>query len=312
MRFNSCDIRLETGWLPSLFDRVVVLFQATRPYQWVKNGFVLIPLIFAKKLFDFPSLANSLQAAAIFCLVSGAVYLINDIRDVEADRRHPLKRKRPLTAGLISIRRSQVWAAVFLSSSLAWAAFLGREFMILIVGYLAVQILYNLRLKDVLFLDIFCISAGFLLRVAAGAAAIDVKVSSWLIVCTILLSLFLAVAKRKHEVLVLGERDAGNHRKVLSSYTPNLMDLMTAVACGALLLSYLLYCISGETVEKFQTDRMIFTFPFAGYGIFRFLYLIYKKNPGASPEKLFVSDAPSLANALLWSLSCLLIIYGAL
>lgn len=262
-----------------------LLFQSLRPHQWIKNGFILIPLLFARKAFHYPSLLQSLQAVVIFCILTGGVYLVNDLVDLESDRRHPVKKYRPLARGLISPVLAKVMAAVLLLSSLLWGALCGMGFFLIVVTYLAIQLLYNYRLKEVVILDIFCVSGGFFLRVIAGGVAIGVPISHWLIICSILISMFLALAKRRDEMVLLGGPEAGNHRKVLSDYSPYLLDQMIGVVTAGTLLSYMLYCISAETIAKFQTDHMIYTFPFVLYGIFRYLYLTYQKNQGGSPEK---------------------------
>ncbi|MBL7178269.1 MAG: decaprenyl-phosphate phosphoribosyltransferase [Desulfobacteraceae bacterium] len=286
-----------------------LLFKSLRPHQWVKNGFVLIPLLFAQKVFHFPSLLKSLIALAIFCLLAGAIYLINDLIDLEADRAHPAKKDRPLAAGMITPRLAKVAAGIFLLLSLVSGFLLSAEFFLVVVIYVAVQALYNYRLKDVVILDLFCISSGFFLRMIGGAVAIQVIISHWLIICTVLISIFLALAKRRHELVLLGVASAINHRKVLSEYDPYLLDQMIGVITGSTLLSYMLYCISPDTIEKFQTDRMIYTFPFVLYGILRYLYLIHKRGRGGAPEKVIFSDSPLLISVLLWGFFSMLIVY---
>ena len=290
--------------------RIFLLLESLRPQQWVKNGFVLIPLVFAEKVLYFPSLLNGLAAFGIFCLLTGGVYLINDLLDLEADRAHPSKKYRPLAAGAVSPRAAMVIAGILFLFSLLSAAFLNTGFFLVVILYLAVQTLYNYRLKDVVILDIFCISSGFLLRMIGGAVAIHVVISHWLIICTILISIFLALAKRRHELVFLGTESAGNHRKVLSEYDPYLLDQMIGVITGSTLLSYLLYCMSPDTIEKFQTDHMIYTFPFVLYGILRYLYLIHKKGIGGAPEKVLFSDLPLLLSVFLWGVASVLIVYG--
>jgi 4-hydroxybenzoate polyprenyltransferase len=287
-----------------------LLFRSLRPQQWIKNGFILIPLIFAQRVFHGPSVLLSLQALFIFCILSSAIYLINDINDLEADRQHPEKRNRPLAAGLISARLAKVTAALLLTVSLLWGASVGRVFLSVLAIYLTVQLLYNYRLKEIVILDIFCVSSGFFLRVTSGAVAIGVSISHWLIICTVLISIFLALAKRRHELVLLGNTQAGNHRKALSSYSPLLLDQMMGVITASTLLSYMLYCVSPETIEKFRTDHLIYTFPFVLYGIFRYLYLIHIKSQGGAPEKILVSDLPMAVSIILWGLFCMLIIYG--
>jgi 4-hydroxybenzoate polyprenyltransferase len=289
-----------------------LLFRSLRPQQWMKNGFILIPLIFAQRVFHGPSVLLSLQALFIFCILSSAIYLINDINDLEADRRHPEKRHRPLAAGLISTTLAKVTAVLLLTVSLLWGAWVGRVFLFVLAIYLTVQLLYNYRLKEIVILDIFCVSSGFFLRVTSGAVAIGVSISHWLIICTVFISIFLALAKRRHELVLLGNTEAGNHRKALSSYSPLLLDQMMGVITASTLLSYMLYCVSPETIEKFQTDHLIYTFPFVLYGIFRYLYLVHIKSQGGAPEKILVSDLPMAVSIILWGLFCVLIIYGVI
>jgi len=292
--------------------KVHLLFKSLRPVQWSKNGFILIPLLFAQQIFDYQSLMLSLQAVVIFCIFTGAVYIINDLSDLEADRRHSVKKHRPLAAGRISTRLAKITVAVLLLFSLVWGANIGIDFFLILVIYLGIQILYNYRLKEVVILDIFCVSSGFFLRVIAGAIAIQVAISHWLIICSVLIALFLASAKRRHELVFLGEGEAANHRRVLSKYSPYLLDQMIVVITASTMLSYMLYCISPETIEKYQNDHLIYTFPFVLYGIFRYLYLIHKKNQGGAPEKILVSDLPLLLSVMLWALFCTLIVYGVI
>ena len=288
---------------------VRLLIQSLRPHQWIKNGFIIIPLPFAQQVFSYPSLIKVVQAVIIFCIMTGGVYLINDLVDLESDRRHPVKRNRPLARGLISPVLAISTAALLLLSSLLWGFFLGNGFFLILLSYLAIQFFYNYRFKETVILDVFCISGGFFLRVMAGCVAIGAVVSHWLIICTILMSMFLALAKRRHELVLLGQLEAGNHRRVLSHYSKNLLDQMIGIITAATLLSYMLYCISPETIRRFQTDHMIYTTPFVLYGIFRYLYLIHQKNEGGSPEKIFLSDFPLLLSVVLWGITCTLIIY---
>lgn len=291
---------------------VLFLFHSLRPRQWIKNGFILLPLIFAQQLFDPVRLLASLQALAVFCGLTGAVYLFNDYLDREEDRHHPVKRHRPLAAGLISPRLVLASAAGLLLISLLWGFFVGRGFFFILLIYLGIQLLYNLCLRDVVILDVFCVACGFFLRVIAGAVVISVPLSRWIIICTILLAMFLVLSKRRYELITLGKVEAGKHRQVLSQYSAHLLDQMIGITSGGVLLSYLLYCTSPETVKKFRTEHLIYTFPFVLYGIFRYLYLIYQKREGGSPEKIILSDHPLLASVILWLISCVLILYGVL
>lgn len=287
-----------------------LLFRSLRPRQWIKNGFILLPLIFAQQLFDPAHFLASIQAIAVFCCLSGAVYLFNDYLDREEDRHHPVKRNRPLAAGLISPRLALGTTATLLPLSLLAALFVEKRFFFILLIYLAIQLLYNLRLKDVVILDVFCVACGFFLRVIAGAVVIKVPMSRWLIICSILIALFLVLSKRRHELITLEKVEAGKHRKVLYDYSARLLDQMIGITAGGVLLSYLLYCTSPETVKKYRTENLIYTFPFVLYGIFRYLYLIYQKREGGSPERIILSDHPLLISVILWLISCVLILYG--
>ena len=224
----------------------------------------------------------------------------------------PQKKFRPLAARLISLRLAKITSAVLLLSSLLWGACLGQNFFLVLVIYLAIQLLYNYRLKEIVILDVFCISAGFFLRVIAGAVVIQVQISHWLIICTISISMFLALAKRRHELVLLGEAEARNHKKILSKYSPHVLDQMIGVITASALLSYMLYCVSPVTIQSFGTDHLIYSFPFVLYGIFRYLYLMHKKDRGGPPEKVLVSDRPLMLDVILWAFFCMLIIYGVI
>ncbi|MCF8128572.1 MAG: decaprenyl-phosphate phosphoribosyltransferase [Deltaproteobacteria bacterium] len=287
-----------------------LLLTALRPDQWIKNAFVLIPLVFAKQLFRFQSVLMGLTAVGAFCLLAGATYLINDIVDLEADRVHPSKKHRPLASGRISIRTVKWIAILLLGLSLLLGNCLGRSFLFVLAIYLAIQFLYNLKFKELPILDIFCVSAGFFLRVIGGGIAVNVMISNWLIICTISIAMFLTLGKRRSELAVLGAEKARLHRKVFEYYSPHLLDQMISVVTAVTLLSYMLYCISPQTIDKFQTENLIYTFPFVLYGIFRYLYLIHKSHQGESPSRVLTSDWQLLVSVVLWGICCVLIIYG--
>ena len=285
------------------------VFESLRPDQWVKNAFVLIPLVFAKKLFDLRGIFEGLAAVAIFCLLAGAAYLVNDLSDLKSDCLHPLKKQRPLASGRISIRAAKWTVALLLGLCFIFGSFLGKGFLLALLIYMAVQLAYNFRLKDVVILDIFCVSAGFFLRIIAGGAAINVPISNWLVICSISIAMFLTLGKRRSELSLLGKEGACLHRRVFMHYTPQLLDQMISIVTTITLLSYMLYCISPQTISKFQTEHLIYTFPFVLYGIFRYLYLIYKKNRGESPGQVLFSDGPLLGSVVLWGICSVLIIY---
>lgn len=280
-----------------------------RPEQWIKNAFVLIPVIFAKRISHPESLIIGFSATAVFCLLASAVYLINDLNDVVADREHPIKQARPLTSGQLSVVKAK-WATVLLICiSLLGGFLLGKAFLLVLILYLSVQWAYNFGLKKVVILDLFCVSTGFFLRVAGGAFAVNVEISNWLIICTIGITMLLSLGKRKGEMALLGIDRAIRHRKVFAWYSLPLLDQMIGIVAALSLLSYMLYCISPQTIAKFETDHLVYTFPFALYGVFRYLYLISRKAPDFFQDKMLVYDRPLLVCAFLWIVSCILIIY---
>ncbi len=280
-----------------------------RPQQWTKNLLIFAPLLFAKKLFVYTETLHTVYAFAIFCLMSGSVYLLNDLIDLENDKRHPLKCRRPLASGALSPRAALAACAVLLCAcALAAFSLLNTAFLVTAGAYLALQLLYSTVLKHVVIIDVFCIAAGFMLRVIAGAEAIGVNFSTWLLFCTLLLALFLALSKRRHELELL-EDDAVHHRKILYEYSSGLLDHMIAIVTPCTLIAYMLYTIADDTVAKFGTDGLKYTVPFVLYGIFRYLYLIHQRNAGGSPEKVLLNDIPILLTVVCYGLACALIIY---
>jgi 4-hydroxybenzoate polyprenyltransferase len=285
-------------------DAVVSL----RPAQWTKNLFVAAALIFAKKVFDLPLLLRTLAAFAVFCLLSGAIYIVNDVLDAAQDRLHPRKSRRPIAAGRIGRSEAVVLAAGLAALGLVAADLLDPAFFAAAAAYVLLQLAYSVRLKDVVILDIFVVALGFVLRVVAGALVIAVPISPWLLLCTMLLALFLAMSKRRHELLLL-EGDAARHRRSLGEYSFRLLDQMISVVTASTVMAYCLYTVSEETVRKFGTDRLIYTTPFVLYGIFRYLYLIHRKDQGGSPEELILKDKPLLLAIVLWIAAIVAIIY---
>jgi 4-hydroxybenzoate polyprenyltransferase len=284
------------------------LILSLRPHQWTKNLLVFAALIFAVRLNDSDSVIRALAAFAIFCGLSGVVYLINDVADRESDRRHPRKRFRPIAAGDVPVAVAVGTAATLAAASMAGAFALGWRFGVIALGYVGLQTLYSGPLKHIVIIDVLTIAIGFVLRAAAGAAAIDVAISHWLFVCTILLALFLALAKRRHELVLLAE-GATSHRPILEHYSPYLLDQMIAVVTASTLIAYIFYTISPETTERFGTQWLGLTIPFPLYGIFRYLYLVHLREGGGSPADLLINDRPLLACVSLWVLAVVLIIY---
>ncbi|HWF86837.1 MAG TPA: decaprenyl-phosphate phosphoribosyltransferase [Vicinamibacterales bacterium] len=284
------------------------LLLSLRPGQWTKNLLVFAGLLFGRRLFDPTAVAHALAAFAIFCALSGVVYLINDVADREADRRHPLKMRRPIASGALPVPVALGAAGVIGLAALAAATALGWTFTLVAALYLALLVLYSGPLKNIVIIDVLTIAIGFVLRAAAGAVAVDVEISHWLLVCTILLALFIALAKRRHEIVLLAD-DARSHRAILGEYTPYLLDQMIAVVTASTLISYAFYTISPETELKFGTAWLGLTIPFPLYGIFRYLYLVHRREGGGSPSDLLLTDRPLLVCVALWALTVALLIY---
>ena len=291
-------------------SQLFLLLRSMRPKQWTKNAIIFAPLVFSQNFLNSTYVAETFVAFLIFCGLSSTVYLVNDLVDIEQDRKHPTKCRRPLASGLLKPRTAVVFMLVLMAASgFCSLELLNRQFAMVAAAYLLLQIGYSLFLKHVVIIDVFCIAGGFLLRVAAGAVAIDVTFSTWLFFCTILLSLFLALSKRRHE-LVLLEDGAGEHRKILFEYSTGLLDQMISIVTTATLIAYILYTVSAETVAKFGSDKLKYTIPFVLYGIFRYLYLIYQRNEGGSPEKVLLNDRPILLTVLLYGLAvCFVLLY---
>jgi 4-hydroxybenzoate polyprenyltransferase len=299
----------ETGRVPSRAGIGRALAVSLRPHQWTKNFIVFAGLIFGQRLLDHGAIARASLAFAIFCALSSAVYLFNDILDREADRRHPLKAMRPIASGALSVPIAFGAAAVLTIGGIAFSVLLGWSFAAVAVGYLLLQGLYSGPLKHVVIIDVLAIAAGFVLRAAAGAVAIPVPISQWLLVVTVLLALFLALSKRRHELVLLAD-GATDHRRILGEYSPYLLDQMISVVTASTLVAYAFYTISPETTGRFHTDLLGLTVPFPLYGIFRYLYLVHRKDLGGSPAELLLTDRPLLICVGLWALTVVALIYG--
>jgi 4-hydroxybenzoate polyprenyltransferase len=278
-----------------------------RPEQWTKNLIVFAALIFGRRLFDPAAVGLSLAAFFIFCALSGVVYLINDVSDREADRLHPVKRRRPIAAGDVSAPLALAAAAGLGALALAGAVWIRPAFGLIAAGYVVLFVVYTRVLKHVVILDVLTIAIGFVLRAAAGAAAVAVPMSHWLLVCTILLALFLALSKRRHELTQLAGAATG-HRRILEEYSPYLLDQMIGVVTASTLVAYIIYCTSPETTDRFGTDQLVLTTPFPIYGIFRYLYLVHQRGSG-SPSEVLLTDRPLVACIALWGLVVIAIIY---
>jgi 4-hydroxybenzoate polyprenyltransferase len=287
---------------------LVEVFKSLRPQQWIKNLFIFAPLIFSQNVLEFPLLVKTALAFVAFCLVSSGHYLFNDLKDLDEDRLHPVKSRRPLASGRLKKSAAVVSLLILAVAGLGLAFFLDKRFFLAALLYVAVQVAYSLKLKHVVILDVFIVAFGFLIRVVAGGLVIRVTISSWLLICTMLLALFLAMGKRRHE-LVLLEGNATSHRPILKEYNTYLLDQMISVVTASTLVGYCLYTISEETVAKFGTTKLLYTIPFVLYGIFRYLYLIHQKFEGGTPESLIIKDKPLLIDIFLWIAAAAAILY---
>ena len=279
-----------------------------RPKQWLKSGFVLAPLVFSQQLMESLALERSMGAILCWCAVSSGIYIINDLFDREADRRHPVKCMRPLPSGEVRPGTGGVMAAVLLAGGLGGLLTLGPQVLVPGALYAAINLAYSAYLKQVVIIDVMAVASGFVLRVIGGAEAIDVWVSPWLVLCTALLALFLGFEKRRGEQVLL-ELDADKHRAVLTHYSSKLLDQLISVLTASTVLSYALYTISEETVAKFGTNKLFLTVPFVIYGIFRYLYVAHQKGQGGNPTEVVLRDKPLAVNLLLWIAACAVIIY---
>jgi 4-hydroxybenzoate polyprenyltransferase len=284
------------------------LLLSLRPAQWTKNLLVFAGLLFGRRLFDLPSVLDAVSAFAVFCALSGVVYLVNDVADRDSDRQHPLKGQRPIASGALPVPVALGVALALATIALAAAYAVGPPFAVVAATYLALQITYSFALKHIVIIDVLTIAIGFVLRAVGGAVAVQVEIGHWLLVCTILLALFIALAKRRHEIVLLAD-GAVSHRPILGEYTPYLLDQMIGVVTASTLISYVFYTISPETQAKFGTAWLGLTIPFPLYGIFRYLYLVHQREGGGSPADMLLTDRPLLACVALWALTVALIIY---
>jgi len=304
----------ETGVPP---ERMIVpgrsplagLILSLRPSQWTKNLFLFAGLIFGQRLLDRSAVITSIAAFAVFCALSGVVYLINDVADRKADRQHPLKRNRPIASGQVPVPLAIGTAATLAVLSLGVAFWLRFEFGIVAAAYVALLSIYSGPLKHIVILDVLTIAIGFALRAAAGAVVLHIAIGHWLLIVTVLGALFLALSKRRHELVLLAD-GATNHRRILQEYSPYLLDQMISVVTASTLVAYAIYTVSPDIIQKFGTDKLGLTLPFPLYGIFRYLYLVHQKEGGGSPSDMLLNDRPLLACVALWAVAVVLIIYG--
>jgi 4-hydroxybenzoate polyprenyltransferase len=276
-----------------MFASIKYILISMRPKQWVKNLFVFAGLIFSKHLMDPHLFMKVTFGFALFSLMASSMYLFNDIRDMGNDRNHRDKHSRPIAAGKLKI---------------STATMVDSKFFAILAIYGIVNVLYSIRLKQMVIVDIMIIAFGFVLRVIAGTVLAGVSASDWLIICTMTISLFLGFSKRRQE-LVFAEKNPGDQRLVLENYSLPFLDQMIAVVTGCTVISYALYTVSSETIARFGTRNLVFTIPFVLYGIFRYLYLVYHKVSGENPTEMMMRDTPSVVNVVLWFIVVLIVVY---
>ncbi len=278
-----------------------------RPQHWAKNVFVLAPLLFSGRATESAVVADAILVFVAFCFAASAVYAFNDVIDCAEDRAHPVKRNRPVAAGRISPGSAMAAAALLAALSLSLAAFAGLPTLACIAGYLALNLAYSKWIKHLVLLDVFAIATFFLLRLIAGSVAVHVKPSVWLLLCGGLLALYLGFAKRRHELLVLGDESV-DHRKVLTHYSPAFLDQISAVLLSVTIVSYLMYSLTSDTARKVGSEALSYGIPFVLYGVFRYLYLVHQRDLG-SPTETVLNDKPLVATGALWLLYNAWVVY---
>lgn len=281
-----------------------------RPRQWFKNVFVFAGLVFSQQFLHPESIEKSIYAFIVFSFLSSSGYIINDIIDYREDSEHPVKSKRPIAAGKITRMPAAFLAAGLMCAALAAAFFLSIDFFLVCLLYGGLMLLYSSAIKNIVILDVLFVAFGYVLRAIAGAVVIKVEISSWLLLCTLLLALFLVISKRRTEIVLLGA-DASKHRRILGQYSPELLNQMIAVVTAACIVAYCLYTLSPETITKFGTKNLILTVPFVVYGIFRYLFITYQKAQTDIPERVLLQDLPLQICLFAWIVSCILIIVYA-
>jgi 4-hydroxybenzoate polyprenyltransferase len=284
------------------------IVRTLRPHQWMKNSFVLAPLVFSRHLGERELTLRAVGATLVFCLLSGSVYAINDVLYVEKDRAHPTKRNRPVASGLVPPRVASAVAVGLIALSIGTAPLLGVGFSIVASAYLLQNLAYSAVLKEIVFVDVLSIAFGFVLRVLGGSLAAGVEPSVWLLACTFLLALFLALCKRRHEKILTRET-GGEHRPSLEQYDIRLLDQLIGITGSSTIVCYAMYTLAPGTVDKFGTRMLGFTVPFVVFGIFRYLDLVYRHAKGDRPERILLTDLPILADLILYGLSVGLIFW---
>ncbi len=284
------------------------LIKLARPSQWIKNSLVLAALFFAGIADDSHSLILAISAAAAFCLLSSSIYALNDLIDCEHDKNHPLKKSRPIAAGEISTATAALFSFMLAAAGLFSAWLINFELFIVAVIFLLLNVLYSSWLKHVVILDVMTIALSFVIRAYAGAVAIEVAASKWMLINTLFLALFLAFGKRRHELVLLDD-EATSHRQSLGKYSPYLLDQLISVVTASVVVAYLLYTFSSEVSSKLSTEYLYITVPFVVYGIFRYLYLIHYEEKGGSPTRVLIGDKPLMLDVILWLFTVIIILY---
>jgi len=278
--------------------------------QWIKNFFVFVPLLFSMQLFNQHDFLLSLSGFIIFSFTTSVVYIINDIIDIEADKAHPVKKLRPLPSGKISKNNAIILALILTVAIILSIFYINKYFLFCILIYFVLNVLYSFYFKHIVLLDIFSIAAGFMLRVVAGALIINVEISSWLLLTTMFVSLFLAIMKRQSELKLFQNTESVNTRKVLASYSLDFTNQMATIAASGVIICYALYTVSARTVSIFKTDNLIYTTPFVVFGIFRYMYLVYINQKGENTTEIMITDVPMIINVLLYIFSTISIVYN--
>ncbi|MFH0735034.1 MAG: decaprenyl-phosphate phosphoribosyltransferase [bacterium] len=278
-----------------------------RSPQWIKNLFIFVPLLFAKKLFFNSDFLIVFAAFVQFCLAASIIYIINDIIDIEADKIHPVKKLRPIASGIISKSKASLLIGLLVLLSIPGLFYFNVYFIGLLIFYILLNIAYSLKLKHLVILDLLSLASGFVIRVVAGALVISVAISNWLILATLFVSIFLAVIKRRSELAVIAESD--KTRKVLKQYSLNYLDQLTTISATGLIVCYALYSVSEQTIQKFHTESLVFTIIFVVYGVFRYMYLMHNKNIGENPTDSIIKDSGMIVNLICYILVIVYIIY---
>jgi 4-hydroxybenzoate polyprenyltransferase len=288
---------------------ILKYLQLIRVHQWIKNIFVFVPILFSLHIFEEDYLLTTIFAFFVFCLASSAIYVINDLVDIDADSSHPLKKNRPLPSGAISKSSALITAALLLILVFWFVFYFNYEFILIVISFVVLNVLYSFLLKNIVILDIFSIAAGFALRVLGGAFAIQVPISSWLLLTTMFISLFLGVMKRHSELSIISEESNKSSRKVLAQYSLNFVDQIATVAAAGVIICYALYSVAPRTISVFDTEKLIYTTPFVVFGIFRYMYLEYMSKKGENTTRIMASDIPMIVTVILYIITTILIIY---